>query len=485
MDTASEGIWIIDAEARTEYVNQRLAEMFGYSCEEMLNRCIYDFMDESVRSQAKQQIELRQQKIQQQFDFCYRRRDGSKLWVIVSTNPIFKHQGEIVGLLAMLTDISDRKSSEAALPIANQQLADILESITDAFLTLDTQWRITYMNRQCEKIAGYSREQLKQNIWDIFPQAVGSVFYEQYHKAVSEKIAVTVEAPSPLGSGRWLEARAYPWDNGLAIFFQDITERKQAQEALLDTPRPEVRGFFSRRLKTPRSPMTYAPPDRLQKHFSLTLMGCPTTNNKTYISGFQLISSSVLMYTSSTDKRAYIWTLDYIERLIRLYKIYHARPPGRGRLVSQFFGQSEESLRLVVESADLGMWDYNLVSGHIIWSQRSKTMFGLAPDADVTYEIFLNALHPEDRESFEQAVAQTVATGENFNQEYRILKPDGTLRWIAGLGRTYYNPNGEPTRMAGVMLDITDRQRIEARFRHIFESNMIGMNFWTTDGEIT
>lgn len=231
VDTASEGVWIIDAEARTEYINQSLAQMFGYSREEMLNRPIFEFMDESLRTEALQHLK-RQPGIQAQFDFCYRRKDGSDLWAIVSINSILDPQGEFVGSLAMLTDISDRKSSEQALEAANQQIANILESITDAFLTLDSEWRFTYVNHQCEKLTGRSREQLLgQNIWEMFPQAVGSVFYEQYHKAVSEQIAVTVEA-SPLGTERWFEARAYPRSNGLAIFFQDITDRKQAELVL-------------------------------------------------------------------------------------------------------------------------------------------------------------------------------------------------------------------------------------------------------------
>lgn len=205
--------------------------MFGYSREEMLNRPIFEFMDESVRAEALQHLK-RQQGIQAQFDFCYRRKDGSDLWAIVCINSIFDRQGEFVGSLAMLTDISERKSSEQVLKAANQQIANILESITDAFLTLDSQWRFTYVNHQCEKLTRLSREQLLgQNIWEMFPQTVGSVFYEQYHKAVSEQIAVTVEA-SPFGSGRWFEARAYPRSNGLAIFFQDITDRKQAELAL-------------------------------------------------------------------------------------------------------------------------------------------------------------------------------------------------------------------------------------------------------------
>jgi signal transduction histidine kinase len=114
--------------------------------------------------------------------------------------------------------------------VARQQIANILESITDSFFALDHEWRFSYVNGQCEKRFRRPRESfLGKVIWDEFPLAANTVFEEQYRKAVSEQVTVHFEAGSIL-TGQWLEVHAYPSPKGLSVYFRDISERKQAEE---------------------------------------------------------------------------------------------------------------------------------------------------------------------------------------------------------------------------------------------------------------
>ncbi|HEY9768098.1 MAG TPA: ATP-binding protein [Coleofasciculaceae cyanobacterium] len=142
IDTANEGIWLLDAQIRTEYVNEQLAKMLGYSVGEMLDRSLFYFVDREFRVEAEQSIERRKQGIIEQFDFCYRRKDGSQLWAIVSTQPRFNRQGKFVGILAMLTDITDRKQIEhereqlLEREQSARQLAEAANSIKDDFLAV-------------------------------------------------------------------------------------------------------------------------------------------------------------------------------------------------------------------------------------------------------------------------------------------------------------------------------------------------------------
>jgi diguanylate cyclase (GGDEF)-like protein/PAS domain S-box-containing protein len=112
------------------------------------------------------------------------------------------------------------------------RLAATLESITDAFLMLDRDWRMTFINREAERLLHCKREQvLGANVWDVFPQAVGGPYYRAYHQAVETgQVAWFEEYYEPLNL--WTEVRAYPGDDGLAIYFLDISQRK-AQEAEL------------------------------------------------------------------------------------------------------------------------------------------------------------------------------------------------------------------------------------------------------------
>ena len=112
IDTAREGIWVLDAVGRTTFVNARLAEMLGYTPDEMIGRLFYDFMDEARREDAARNLERRRQGVAEDHDFEFRRKDGSNVWVLLATNPILDQDGTMVGALAVLTDITERKRAE-------------------------------------------------------------------------------------------------------------------------------------------------------------------------------------------------------------------------------------------------------------------------------------------------------------------------------------------------------------------------------------
>ena len=111
IETAYEGIWIIDEQGNTTFVNPRMAQMLGYSIEEMIGKPFFAFMDEEGKAIANQNLERRRRGVNEQYDFKFCRKDGSDLWVIISTSAIFDAAGNYTGALGMITDISDRKQA--------------------------------------------------------------------------------------------------------------------------------------------------------------------------------------------------------------------------------------------------------------------------------------------------------------------------------------------------------------------------------------
>src|SRR5258708_7666790 len=97
--TAAEGIWTLDAEARTTFVNDRLASMLGYRAEEMLGRKLYDFMDREARDRAARTFMRRDRRSGGEDDFRFRRQDGSAVWLRPATSPLLGPRGEFVGAL--------------------------------------------------------------------------------------------------------------------------------------------------------------------------------------------------------------------------------------------------------------------------------------------------------------------------------------------------------------------------------------------------
>lgn len=125
----------------------------------------------------------------------------------------------------------------------------------------------------------------------------------------------------------------------------------------------------------------------------------------------------------------------------------------------------EERLRLAINTAKMGVWEANLQTGEQIWSPQAEAIWGFEPGRfDGTTASFLSRVHPDDRESVVQANQTARRTGK-YQVEYRIVWPDQTIRWLSNRATVYYDKAGEPIRMIGIDLDVTDRKQTEAALR--------------------
>ncbi|HEY9671757.1 MAG TPA: PAS domain S-box protein [Waterburya sp.] len=514
---------------------------------------------------------------------------------------------------------SQLKASEESLQTANQGITDILESITDGFYTLDTQWRFAYINTQAEQILKRSRDELLgQSIWEKLPGVRGTLFEQSFHRAVSERVPVLFESCGIVNPERWFEVHVNPLHDGLAVYFQDVTERKQAEEALrlsenryrtLANAVPQmmwVNGSDGRvqflnqqwvdytgiplelnlkvwiqvihpddapsvlavRTRAIEASEAYEMELRLKRfdgiyrwHLArivplkdeagrvVNWFGTATDIHdvKQVEEALRESEERFRLSTRAVDGVVYDWDVqeDTVYRSEGLYHLIGIHPENvpkrknwwgerihpddlariesvmapifqgssdryefeyrvrheqghwldvwdRGYLIRDQEGQvvrivgstaditrrkqieetlkrSEERLRFAIEGAELGTWDYDIASGEILWSDHCKRIFGSPPDANVDYQVFLNVLHPEDRECIHAAVERAIAHHEDYDVEMRSLWTDGTVHWVRSIGRAYYSQDGTPMRMAGVALDITNRKQAEQERERLLE----------------
>jgi PAS domain S-box-containing protein len=124
--------------------------------------------------------------------------------------------------------------------------------------------------------------------------------------------------------------------------------------------------------------------------------------------------------------------------------------------------QSEEQRRLTIDFTHIGNWDWNIVENTSEWNDNHARLLGLVPDeVESSYQVWRDRVHPEDIERVAGAVAVALATHTDYEAEYRVIHPDGSIHWLVGRGRGVYNEAGQPVRMLGVILDISDRKRAE------------------------
>ncbi len=130
--------------------------------------------------------------------------------------------------------------------------------------------------------------------------------------------------------------------------------------------------------------------------------------------------------------------------------------------------QSEDRLRMALESARLGTWDWNLITNELVWDASCKRILGLPPDAESSIETFYAGLHPDDCDRLEQIIQDVLnpASNSTYDTEYRTIGiQDGIERWVLAKGQAYFDPDGTPRRFIGTVLDITDRKQAEAALR--------------------
>ncbi|MFC4932978.1 EAL domain-containing protein [Massilia sp. GCM10023247] len=157
---------------------------------------------------------------------------GRSVWVRSIGEPVRAADGAITGLQGAFQDVSDKRQAEQRVARMAERLSATLESITDAFYILDREWRFTYLNREAERLFQRPRAQLLGKVlWEEFSALKGQIGYCEFHRAVRENRTVVFEeyyAPYRALS----EVRAYPSDEGLSVYFRDVTEARKTEESL-------------------------------------------------------------------------------------------------------------------------------------------------------------------------------------------------------------------------------------------------------------
>jgi PAS domain S-box-containing protein len=413
---------------------------------------------------------------------------------------------------------------------ASRQLGGILERFSDALVALDKNWCYTYVNQKAADLFGRRPEDLiGKHIWAEFPEGKGQPFHLAYEKAMSEQVFVEMESYYEPWQ-RWFENRIYPSNDGVSIFFHEITERKRAEQSAHDNarllkgqnevlkliaegaPLHETLDLLLRVIESQAPGMLcsillldsdnahlhHGAAPSLPKSFTRSIDGKRIGPNAgscgtAAFSGEPVIVEDIATHPLWREYRdaalehglRACWStpiFDAQHRVLGTFALYFrsvTRPDqGRRELIdlatqtaaiaivkhkeTEALRASEERLRLAVTGANVGTWEWVLHNNRLVWNAELKAIFGWSAEADdLTLEKFLDAVYFEDRQRVEAALHRSLAKRGDYDIEFRIALSDGSTRWIAAKGRGEYDSVGNPVRMMGVVLDITDRRRAD------------------------
>ena len=181
VENTQEGIWQIDAEGTTVFVNQRMASMLGYSVDMIMGRSLFDFMDEEGKVIAERNIERRRSGIIEQHEFKFLSRDNAFVWTQLNTAPVFDSNGTYDGAIALVTDITEHRQADQRM----RQLSSALEQTADAVLITDMQGIIEYANPAFTQNTGFTQQEvLGQNPRLIKSGAHDTAFYQKLWQTI-------------------------------------------------------------------------------------------------------------------------------------------------------------------------------------------------------------------------------------------------------------------------------------------------------------
>ncbi|MEM1093079.1 MAG: PAS domain S-box protein [Bacteroidota bacterium] len=235
VETTSDGVWVIDTEHQTTFVNEAMVDMLGYAKADLLAMTIYDVVDPQMHETLDENRRKRVAGQSDEYELGLKHANGRTVWASIRATPMHAPEGAYEGVFAIVTNVTEQRAQRHALQRSEARLEAMLHSITDAFFAVDKAWTIIAMNPQAEPLMDAKREALiGQNLWDCYPEARETTFYRNYHRAIAEQVTVRFEEYYP-PLNTWFEVRAFPFDGGLSVYFTDITPRKLYEAKLEST----------------------------------------------------------------------------------------------------------------------------------------------------------------------------------------------------------------------------------------------------------
>ncbi|MES9813157.1 MAG: PAS domain S-box protein [Candidatus Thiodiazotropha sp.] len=240
VENSHDGIWQIDGEGNTTFVNQTMADMLGYKTDEMMDRSFYDFMDEEAIKIARDNLQRRQKGIAESHDFRFRHKKGHDIWARMNAGPIKDRDGRFIGALAMVSDITEARKERIRLKESEENFRQLTHAIGEVFWLGSPDWQeVYYVSPGYELMWGRSCQSLYDNAasWiEALPredlERVESFLTEHLQQSWEQLCFPEYRVIRPNGEICWVNAKAFAiYDESgklyrVAGIAEDITQRK-------------------------------------------------------------------------------------------------------------------------------------------------------------------------------------------------------------------------------------------------------------------
>jgi PAS domain S-box-containing protein len=407
VEMAGEGIWVIDSNAITSFVNPRMADILGYHIQEMLGQSLLTFMDEEVQAICSQMLEYHRQGFQERHEFRLKSKTGTDIWTLVAATPILGAGGQYQGALAMVTDISDRKRTEVLLEEHSQILELQIQQRTQSFLQAQKELKVQ----------------------------------EQFLRSIYEGSDAPIWVIDVLADGTFCNGGLNP----KAEYFTGLKAEDVAGKTPVEIFGPvqgaDICNLFSHCVAID-TPIIYEEcRDFHDKIYWLSTTLTPLKDKEDRI--YRLVGHSLDI---TARKEAEISQQAHLAELAKWQNRYEMAGEASGQI----------------------LYEYDVQSDHPLWGANTEKIVGYpAAMMPGSIDAWMALIHPEDIEEFHAQRELLLRHKTPLRIEYRFRHRNGTYIWLEDKNRFLPNPEGESHRIVGFISNISDKKEAQLQLKQI------------------
>lgn len=513
VENQGEGVGIIDTEECFTFVNPAAEEIFGMKADALLGKSLGEFVSDEQFSVIKQETELRKKGKKSSYEILITRPDKVKKHLLATVTPYLGKNGEFLGSLNIFMDITDRKKAEEKVRKSEERLKYALDAANDGLWDFNSKEnRMNYLSPRIYTMLGYESYEFKIDFQTILglihPDDVNDFksAFRNYYKKKTGIFSAEFRMKTKNHNYIWIHSRgkAVEWDAQGKIVRMvgthvDISERKiyektlrenEEKYRLLAEKTTDIIWTMDMNLR-----YTYMNP-AVKRHLGYSVEEyIPLPSEKKYPPESIKITSSIFQNELQKIKNGIIPGKNYsvVFELLHYHKdgslvwgevnftflfdendaIYGIHGVTRNiterKRVEEAMRKSEERLKLALDAADDGMWDFNPKTNKVnYFSPRWYTMIGYEPyEFPMDYTKWIHLIYYEDRVAVLSAISNYIKgdTGA-FSVEYRMKTKNNIFKWILSRGKyVEMDKSGNITRMVGTQSDISERKEAEEELK--------------------